>query len=347
MFRELLLDENIEIYKDYYERSSFKTIYHHPMYLQAEEKAEEYPTYLYIYEQDGLFVILPSVKRKINDIDIFADEKETYFDLITPHEYSGVLSNVYDIDLFCKFYHELESFCGGHNIVFQFIRFNPYSDEYKGATGFDIVLADHQNWIDCETNVLGHFQKRKASYVRAALKGPIEIKEMGKSWSNIKIFYDNYVKAMDRLNASTFLHFNIDYFVELCNQNFAKIFLAIDSESEMILSGMIVLCDSYNKKGYYHLGFRNADFKKVHSMEYLFFSVAEFAKKKNYRLLHLGGGGSSLHQFKNGCTDKRVDYYVGSKIYDIIKYNKLADKFCSRYPEQNGSAYLPIYRSKE
>lgn len=347
MFRELLLDENIEIYKDYYERSSFKTIYHHPMYLQAEEKAEEYPTYLYIYEQDGLFVILPSVKRKINDIDIFADEKETYFDLITPHEYSGVISNVYDINLFQVFYSQLEEFCTNHNIIFQFIRFNPYSYEYKGAAGFDIVLADQQNWVDCEDDILSHFQKRKARYVKAAMKNGIECREFEKNVENIQIFYQYYEKAMNRLAAKRFLYFNLEYFVDLCVSEFTKLFFVIDSNTQKLLSGLIVLCDADHKKIYHHLSFRNEEIGNIHSMEYMIYATAQWAKTNGYISMHLGGGSSSLHGFKDGCTDKRVEYYVGTKIHNIPKYNKLADKFCNEYPQQRKSTYLPIYRSKE
>lgn len=347
MFREVLLDETMELYQDYYDRASGRSIYHHPQYLQAEEKAEDYKIYLYIYEKNNQYVILPSVKKRINDIDIFVQEEEEYYDLVTPHEYSGVLSNVYDLDLFQEFYNQLESFCINHNIIFQFIRFNPYSDEYKSAKKFDIQLADRQNWVDCSTDVLEHYQKRRAVYVRAAVKKGMECREVEKNDENIECFYHFYVKAMERLSAKKFLYFNMDYFRTLCRNEFTKLFFIIDGSSQTILSGTLILCDADHKRLYYHLSFRNAEAGNVRSMEYMIYAISEWAKVNGYESVHLGGGSSSLHQFKDGCTDKRVEYYVGSRIYSPSKYKILADKFCKKYPEQKDTMFLPIYRSKE
>ena len=53
MFREVLLDEAMELYQDYYDRASVRSIYHHPQYLWAEEKAEDYKIFLYIYEKNN------------------------------------------------------------------------------------------------------------------------------------------------------------------------------------------------------------------------------------------------------------------------------------------------------
>lgn len=347
MFKEILLDENIELYKDYYDRATFKTIYHHPQFLLAEEKAEDYYTYLYIYEEKEQYVILPSIKRRVNDIDVFANESEEYFDLITPHEYSGVLANTYDIELFQRFYKELENYCINNSIIFQFIRFNPYSEEYKAALNFNVTLADEQNWIDCKEDVLAHYQKRKSRYVRAAIKNGIECREEEKSEKNIEIFYLFYVKSMDRLNAKKFLYFNKEYFFKLCECECAKLFFIIDSKTQIILSGIIVLCDVEYKRIYHHLSFRNAEIENIHSMEYMIYATSEWAKENGYESMHLGGGSSQLHQFKDGCTDKRVKYYIGNAIYLPQIYQLLSNKFCQRYPEQKNCMYLPIYRSKE
>lgn len=347
MFKEILLDENIDLYRSLYNEAAFKTIYHHPDYLLAEEMAETYHTYLYLYEQGGEFVALPSIKRRINDIDVFVDEGEEYFDLMTPHEYSGVLASRYDLDLFRKFYIELKRYCISNNIIFQFIRFNPYSDEHKAAENFDIKLVDAQNWVDCSGDVLQHFQKRKARYVKSAMKSGMKCEEMEKSQNNIDIFYQYYKKAMNRLQAKHFLYFNDKYFFNLYKCEFTKLFFVIDSQTEQILTGIIVLCDEYHKKLYHHLSFRNDQAGNIHSMEYMIFATSQWAKKYGYTSMHLGGGSDSLHRFKDECTDKRVDFYCGSIVYCPELYQLLSDKYCEKYVEERNSSYLPIYRSKE
>lgn len=347
MFKEILLDENIELYTAYYKKATFKTIYHHPQYLLAEEKAEVYYTHLYIYEENEQFVILPSIKRRVNDIDVFSDESKEYFDLITPHEYSGVLASKYEIELFQKFYDELENYCVHNNIIFQFIRFNPYSEEYRAASKFCVNFSDAQNWIDCTVDVLLHFQKRKAEYVKSAIKKGMYCENAEKNEDNIKSFFVYYTKAMERLRARKLLYFNYRYFEELCKSEFTKLFFVKSSDASDIYSGAIVLCDRATGIIYYHLAFRNHKNGNVHSMEYMMYALSEWAKENGYVSMHLGGGSASLHQFKDGCTNKRVDYYTGHIVYQPQIYQALSDKYCEKYPEERNSAFLPKYRSRE
>lgn len=347
MFKEMLLNGNIELYESFYSKATFKTVYHHPRYLLAEELAEAYYLYLYIYEQGEEFVILPSIKRRINDIDIFIDEKEEYFDLITPHEYSGVIASSYNLELFRDFYKELKKSCIESKIIFQFIRFNPYSEEYKAAENFDVKCVDVQDWVDCSRDILKGFQKRKASYVKNAIKNGMICKEMEKSQNNIEIYYQYYKKAMERLQARQFLYFNDGYFSDLCKCEFAKLFFILDGQTKQVLTGTIVLCDEYQKRLYYHLGFKDDQAGNIHSMEYMIYSISQWAREHGYVSMHLGGGSNSLHRFKDECTDKRVDYYCGSIIYSPEVYQRLSNKYCEEYREENSSKYLPIYRSRE
>lgn len=347
MFKELLLHENIDIYTEYYKNAVVKTIYHDPYFLLAEEKAEMYDIYLYIYEEQDAFAVLPSVKRRVNDIDIFAKETVDYYDLITPHEYSGILSNINDFRLFRRFYKSLKEFCTCNNIIFQFVRFNPYSEEYKAAKeeGINVVFSDSQNWIDCTDDVLLHFQKRKARYVRSAIKSGMQCKEVEKNEQNVRTFFGYYTKAMDRLQARRFLYFNYEYFLKLCQCEFTKLFFVTDDKMESYFSGIIILCDRYHKRMYHHLSFRNAEAGNVHSMEYMLWATSEWAKEHGYECMHLGGGSGQLHQFKDECTDKRVDYFCGNVVYLPSAYQRFSDVFCEKYPEEKDSGYLPIYRS--
>ena len=343
MFKEILLNKNISIYEEFFNKATFKTIYHHPRYLLAEEKAENYNIYIYIYEEGDDFVVFPGVKRRINDISLYINEEERY-DLITPHEYSGVLSNKYCIELFEKFYDEMEAYCIGNKIVSCFIRFNPYSEEHRAAKNFNTILSDKQNRVECNDHVLDNFQKRKARYVKSAIKNGMELKEMEKNIYNIKTFFSYYTKAMKRLGAKSFLYFNLEYFIELCRNEFVKLFFVIDNKTQDILSGIIILCDEEKKRMYHHLSFRNSNVGKMHSMEYMIFATSKWAQEKGYREMHLGGGSESLHQFKDGCTNKRVDYYIGTKIYDSETYEKLIHKLNDKYPEYIEKIYFPKYR---
>lgn len=347
MLREIVFDEHIEWYRERYNKASCKTIYHHPQFLLAEQEAEQYRIYLYVYEEGGNFAILPSVKRKVNDIDVFSGLKEEFYDLITPHEYSGILAARYDLPFFKKLYRELAGFCLKNNIIFQFIRFTPYSEEYKAAEGIQVVYSDAQDWVECSCNVLQGFQKRKAAYVRSAIRNGLCLVDSPKEASDVTSFISYYTKAMDRLKAKKFLYFCDTYFVALCKEDFVKLFFVQSKDGSEIYSGAVILCDKENRRLYYHLVFKNYEKEKVHSMEYMIFSLAEWGREHGYESLHLGGGNERLHCFKDGCTDKRVDYYIGSAIYNKKVYQELVDLFCREYPEAAESQYLPLYRFNE
>jgi hypothetical protein len=348
-FIELPLDDNIELYRDYYDRALSKTVYHHPDYLLAEEKAEGYRTYLYILENEENFVILPSVKRRINDIEVFQNLTGEYYDLKTPHEYSGVIAGKYDESDIACFYKELEAFCKDNNIVFSFIRFNPYRNENELAVNYVIKKSDEQVWIGSDENLEPRvLSKSMERNLKIALKHGFSCEKVEKNSDNIKIFERLYVKAMDRLQAKNFFYFNEKYFEKILNASFSQLYFVYDKKKENVLSATIILLDEFNKKAYYHLSCRDSDNHIRGSMELLISTFSARLKEEGYSCIHLGGGATeNLKEFKARFSDKRIDYFIGYKVFDIEKYRYLCDMFCEKYPEMKESNFLPLYRSKE
>lgn len=349
MLKEILLDEEVEIYKEYYNKASFKTIYHHPEFLLAEEKAENYNTYLYIYDDGENFIILPSVKRKINDVVDIGECGEVYYDLKTPHEYSGIIASIYDQNYVSIFYRELFAFCKNNNIVFSFIRFNPYSNESTAAENYKIRKSDEQIWIDCgQEDMAVQFSKSLKRNYKYALKHGLTCKKVDKNSANINIFEKIYIKAMDRLSAKKFFYFNEQYFSKLLQTDFAELYFVYDENSENVLAASIVLLDEFNKRAYYHLSCRKDGESVSGIMELLIVTFSQELKDEGYRCIHLGGGATeSLREFKARFSNKKVDYFIGYQIFDKERYQQLCDCFCERNPEMKDSSFLPLYRSKE
>lgn len=349
MFKEILLDENIELYRDYYDRATFKTIYHHPQFLLAEERAEDYNTYLYIYEENEQYVILPSIKRRVNDIDVFANENEEYFDLVTPHEYSGVIANKFDSELIRAFFIELITYCKENSIIFGFIRFNPYRNEYKEAVNYYVMKSADQVWLDCSKDVIQDgFSKSRKRDLKNAMRLGLIGKKVEKNSNNKKVFIDLYKKSMDRLQAKKFFYFSEEYFESIFDMEFSDLFFAYDSSMENILAAAIILKDSFNKTVYYHLSCRKTDIVIPGVMELLISTFSVAMQQESYKIVHLGGGATeSLRKFKEKFSNKRVPYYIAYNIFDNDKYRYLCSKYCEQNPECAESKFLPLYRSKE
>lgn len=349
MFKEILLDENIDLYTDYYDKASFKTIYHHPQFLLAEEKAEKYQTYLYIYEENEQFVILPSIKRRVNDIEEFENEQEEFFDLITPHEYSGVIAREYNLDSIRHFFCEFASYCEEHHIIFSFVRFNPYSNENEAAEKYCIIESADQVWLDCNNKFfISEFSKSRQRDLKNAIRRGLVCEKVEKSSNNKKIFTKLYKKSMSRLQAKNFFYFSEKYFECIFCLEFTDLFFTYDSDKENVLAAAIVLKDNYNKIAYYHLSCRRSDVKIPGAMELLIATFSEIMRQENYQIIHLGGGATnSLRQFKEKFSMKRTKYYIGYCIFDNDVYSNLCDKYCKKNPGSLESHFFPMYRSKE
>lgn len=349
MIRELRLDDNIQFYEEYFDNARYKTIYHHPGFLVAEEKAEEYSTYLYILEEKKEFVILPAIKRKINDIEIFNGEKEEYFDLVTPHEYSGVIASDNNKSLIQAFYKEFTDFCRNNRIIFSFIRFNPYNSEHEVAANYCLIKSADQVFVDCSLeDITKEFSKSCKRNLKIAKREGLSCEKVVSSLQNREIFLKLYADAMDRLNAKSFFYFTDGYFEKLFGLDFADIYFVFDSTKENVLAATIILKDYFNKVAYYHLSCRNAKRQGNGTMELLIESFSLELQKEGFRIVHLAGGPTeSLRQFKERFSAKRIEYYIGYSIIDDLRYGELCQLYCEKNIQYKDSKFLPLYRSGE
>lgn len=349
MIRELILCENIHLYNGYYNVAQYKTIYHHPLFLLTEESAEKYHTYFYIWEENEEFVILPSIKRRINDIDIFGDVDEEYFDLVTPHEYSGVIASNNDKKLIQTFYNEFAGFCKDNRIIFSFIRFNPYNCEHEATENYCLLKSADQVFVDCSLeDITKEFSKSCKRNLKIAKKEGLSCEKVVGSLQNRVIFQKLYSDAMDRLNAKSFFYFTDEYFEKLFGLDFVDVYFVYDCTKENVLAATIILKDYFNKTAYYHLSCRNAKVQGNGAMELLIETFSLELQKEGFSIVHLAGGPTeSLRQFKERFSEKRVEYYIGYNIVDKNTYTYLCQMYCNKYPEYQDNGFLPLYRSGE
>ena len=87
------LSDNIKKYNNYREQCVNTTPYHLTEYLLAEAQAEDGITKIFCYEENGKFALIPQIVKKINDLPYMSDLKEEMYDMITPHEYGGIIFN--------------------------------------------------------------------------------------------------------------------------------------------------------------------------------------------------------------------------------------------------------------
>lgn len=346
MFYNFILHDNIELYKTLLKRVK-KTIYHDVNYLLAEEKAESYPIYIFVLEESDNIVLFPSIIRKVNDLTCFRDLDNIYCDMITPHEYSGPLTDLNGTDILKKFYCELEFYCHKHNIIYQFLRLNPYLDSCLCKDYIDVQLSCQQVYIDLEVScemLWSDYSSVTRRNIKRSEKHDLKFRELDSTNENILRFMYLYQDAMDYLKARKFFYFNETYFDSLLKNCDSKLFEVYSNKKDMIASGIVLLDD---KVVYYHLGAFDRNYSLSRPMNYLIHSMILWCKNNNYTIFHLGGGGKSLFHFKSGFSKKRIDYFIGTKIYSEYIYNKLCTLWKSNYPQFSGIKFMPQYRANE
>lgn len=346
MLKEFKLDDHVEQYMNLFCRAKVKTVYHTLDYLLAEEAAEVYPIYFYLYEEKNEFAILVNVKRRLNDLEWFKDLENDYFDLAAPHEFSGILASQWDDNLFEGLYTEFSLFCKEHHIVDHFIRFNPYSEEYRFALEYHIELSCNQIWIDChETYIEKKFSKEKQRQLKKAFQQGLTCQEVKKKTEQVEIFKTLYKNSMDRLEARKLYYFSDEYFRKLMESDISKLYFVTKSQTDKVIAASVVLCDKYNKILYYHLSCRDDQFQNLRATELLIYTFSIDAQKAGYNIVHISGGHGSLLRFKSEFSDKRIAYYIGYKIFNQDIYNHGCNRITNLHPELQHESFFPLYRS--
>ena len=337
-------------YDHYIKRCVNFTPYHLTEYLLAESLAESGITRIFCYEENGNFALIPEVVRKINDLLYMSDLNEELYDMIAPHEYGGIVSNSSDNILKYNLLKHIFQYCKDNNIIFQFIRLNPYLEDMPliyQESWFEVLHSNAQVYVDLDQTEEQIFMNYKSSVqrnIRRAEKELLFFEIADKNQKNINAFEIMYQNAMEILEARKFLYFNNQYFHALLKCDFSKLALVRDREGR-ILAGSILLMD--NNVVYYHLGCFDRNYSLKRPMNYLINSMVIWSRENGYKVFHLAGGHKSLLQFKEGYSDARVDYYIADNICDKEKYNVVCEKWKEQFPQYADENYFPLYRYNE
>lgn len=349
-FKVWNLRENFQEYKIYLEKCLYKTPYHLPEYLLAEEKAENDRVKVFLYEEDEKFALFPEVIRKINRLVYMRDIEESTYDMITPHEYGGIISNNDENIIKEKLIKNICDYCKKNNIVFQFVRINPYLTgltEIFKLNGFEIIYSNSQVYIDLrqeKKKIIGEYKSNVRRNIKRAEKEGLKFEIGEKSENNIIAFQNMYQKAMKILKARKFLYFNLDYFQTLLKCNCSRLGLVKDKNDNILAAGIMLLEQDIV---YYHLGCFDREYSLQRPMNYLIHSMILWSKDKNYKIYHLGGGSENLMQFKGGYSNTRIDYYIANKVCNIEKYIEICEKWKKKFQKYIDINYYPLYRYNE
>ncbi|GIN97383.1 N-acetyltransferase [Siminovitchia terrae] len=305
----------------------------------AKENGKLFAMY---FEDKGTKIIYPFIRRK------FEWNKEVVYDIVTPYGYGGPLLEG-NKESMGQFYRHFEDYCKENNIITETIRFHPINKNYFICKKvMDIEYIRQTTAVDLTLPM----EEIRKTYTSMNKRNIIKAKREGvfcylaeNTPENIRIFIELYKETMDRNQADSYYYFDDNYFFEqMKNTSISKTYLIFAQYNGEIVAAVMVIIGT--KYSHYHLGASKTKYFFVKPNNALFDYMIEFCKSKGSELLHLGGGytdDDGLFKFKTSFTNnKNFDYYIGKKVYNPKKYNKILDDITGRFKVKKN--YFPAYR---
>jgi hypothetical protein len=304
------------------------------------------------------FIILTTLKRKINDLNFLEKKREKiYYDLISPYGYGGPIicsTTKEKTELLKDFEKDFTDYCQKNNIVTEFRRFHPIIQNHKDFANHTQIDKRNQTvYIDLTKNkeiLFKEMNKKTRNLIRKAQKNKIQI-FLSKKEQDLKKFSELYEGTMQRANASQKYFFPYKFFknTSIYLGNNISLFTAKYDNKIISASLFIHKGDSIH----YHFSGSDKNYLNLAPNNLLLWYVALWAKKRGYKKFHLGGGLSNdpkdpLFHFKSGFSNTLSRFYTSNLIHDDKSYktlNILKNEF-QREKEENppNNDFFPYYR---
>lgn len=315
---------------------------------------EKLKYFSFVSDDGKVLILMPFLLRKIPN----TDQKDTYFDVISPYGYSGPLfNNSMSRGYLILFWEAVDNWYKNNNVVSEFIRFS-LNHNFQFYSGVLIptltnvngkILKENEQWLNFKQKVRNNYRK--------SLEYNLTVKYLRQDITeeDINTYYNIYIETMNRIGADSLYFYSLEYFkniIKLSSNNFVIVLVykdAIAISAELILIAGDTL--------YSFLGGTKSDYFNCRPNDFLKIEVMKWAKKHHYQYYLLGGGRSdndSLYQYKKTFfpNDKDIIYYTGrkiinQKIYDkldeILNYDVVIDGVNNEFKTEKTN-YFPIYR---
>lgn len=297
---------------------------------------------LFVYEEEqGIFIALPLIKRKIQ----FSD----FYDLTSVYGYSGPISNMDFAQITSSskvnFKRALESFMFDERCVCIFSRLHPFMNQNDLLSDIGNLKANgstiYMNLKQPLSDQVSNYEKRLARQIRSLRKKDYVIRE-ATSREEVDAFTRMYTDNMDRLNAETQYYYDTDYFISVLNiEGFNNKLILVYDQGEMIC-GALIMASKYIIRN--HLSATSSDYLKESPSKLLTDEISRIGRELGVSAFHLGGGvggrEDSLFKFKRYFSDQLLPDFVWCYTFNEQVYNELL----AQRELTNVTGFFPAYR---
>lgn len=310
-----------------------KDIYFSQQYAKLYETPNEQAVCFKFEDKNNIF-LFPILRRE------FKFNGRTHFDFETAYGYGGPISNTDDANFISEALQSFYDYCRENDFVCGFTRFHPLLQNSSNFHTVGQVLLDRQTVaIDLTKSEEEIWMKSISAKNRSAIKKSIanglEFKS-DYSFSHLDDFIELYNNTMNKLGADDFFVFDRDYYTEWV-KNIPNSFLGVVLYEKKVISAAIFFYSEIY--GHYHLAGSHPDFLSLNPNNFMIWEAAKELKKKNIKLLHLGGGSNgnldnSLLSFKSRFSPLRLDFNIGKMIFNMEVYQQICKNWENNNPNK-------------
>ena len=274
--------------------------------------------------------------------------KYNYYDIITPYGYGGIDSNSSNKELLDYFHKMFEKYCLDNNIVSEFVRLCPFTNNYLNYNdSYELVNVSKTVYmkLDNPEQIWNDMEGRCRTSIRKANSYNLVVKN-GFNREMLDEFISIYKDTMSRDSAESYYFFN-DVFFDSIYKNlgdFAKIY-TVYLDNKPISSSIIMFNGT---SAHYHLSGTLSDYMRYCANNLILYEVALDLCRNGIKSFHLGGGyggdTSPLLKFKRSFNKfGDLDFYIGKKIYN----KEIYDELCKARNIEDKDGFFPAYRKDE
>jgi lipid II:glycine glycyltransferase (peptidoglycan interpeptide bridge formation enzyme) len=235
--------------------------------------------------------------------------------------------------------------CHDNGVVAEFIRFNPFIENYRLAdkdcqlwTDRQLVVVDLKG---SEEDFWSRYSSNHRNSVRKAIQSNVTCEESFTAES--KLAFERLHELTMRRNLMPESAYLSEAFYHVLWNELAphlKLFVA-RYEGQIIASGLFTVCD-----GFMHYQYGNSDrqYQSYAPNNLLIHTAAKWGAEHHFSQLNLGGGRTrndddALFKFKSRISTGRLPYRLGKCVRHSEAYNAL----CSSWLRTKGETVLPPY----
>lgn len=334
----------VDHWKSYLHKAGASDFYHSWHYHSTIKEGEPF---LFIYEVEDLFIALPLIQRKINDSE--------FYDVTSAYGYLGPVTNLiaekFDQDFLLAFKEAFLSFMRKEKIVCAFSRLHPLM-VHQGSilenigglhpNGSTVNIDLHHPIEEQTKNYRKSFRNSINSLIERAPKIQPVVTDL-----ELETFVSIYSENMNRIGATDYYHFDLQYFRDLIGNNeFFSMPLIMYIDEIAIAAGFFVYTNNIIQV---HLLATRTEYLNLSPTKLLIHEVSKIGRDHGMRHLHLGGGvgGSddSLFFWKSGFSNEYLPFLTWRYIDDQQVYDQLTAKIGPK--EDLVGDFFPAYRAFE